>query len=257
MDWVRFGLGVRALRRRKGWTQEVLVERVGMSQSTVSRLEVGEGDTMPGRDIEKVVTELGARLRLTQLAHGEDLDRLLDASHAELVEMVTALLRRLGLEVEPEVTFSIFGERGSIDILAFHAPTGSLLVIEVKSAIPDVQATLAGIDRKVRLAGRIAKERGWQVRTVSRWLVVPDDMTTRRRVAAHQATFDSLLPQRTVALRRWAHGPQGSASGILFVSDTRRMGGRHRIGRPRRDLASGTRAAGRCGRIANEHPSGG
>jgi transcriptional regulator with XRE-family HTH domain len=230
MDWVRFGLGVRALRRRKGWTQEVLAERVHLSQSTVSRLEVGEGDAMPGREVERIVTELGARLRLTLLAHGEDLDRLLDASHAELVELVTALLRRLGWEVAPEVTFSIYGERGSVDILAFHPPTGSLLVIEVKSAIPDVQATLAGLDRKFRLAGRIAKERGWQVRTVSRWLVVPDDMTTRRRVAAHQTTFDAVLPLRTVALRRWARNPKESTAGIMFVSDTRRTGARHRIG---------------------------
>ena len=39
-----------------------------------------------------------------------------------------------------EVSFSVYGERGSIDILAFHASTGSLLVIEIKSVVPDMQS---------------------------------------------------------------------------------------------------------------------
>ena len=149
----------------------------------------------------RVAAELGARIRVQLLAHGEDLDRLLDADHAEIVERVNALLRGHGWEVVPEATFSIFGERGSIDILAFHPPTGSLLVIEVKSAIPDVQATLSGIDRKARLATKVAHHRGWRVRSVSRWLVVPDTTTTRRRVELHAATFAAALPSRTVALR--------------------------------------------------------
>ncbi len=177
----------------------------------------------------RVAGELGARLRVQLLAHGEDLDRLLDADHAEIVERVGALLRGHGWEVVPEATFNIWGERGSIDILAFHPPTGSLLIIEVKSAIPDVQATLAGIDRKARLATKVAGERGWRVRSVSRWLVVPDTTTTRRRIELHASTFASALPSRTVALRRWAAAPLGPVAGILFVPATTHSGHRHRI----------------------------
>jgi hypothetical protein len=33
------------------------------------------------------------------------------------------------------VSFSIFGERGLIDILAFHQPTGMLLIIELKTEL--------------------------------------------------------------------------------------------------------------------------
>lgn len=33
----------------------------------------------------------------------------------------------------PEVSFSIYGQRGVIDILAWHAATRSLLVIELKT----------------------------------------------------------------------------------------------------------------------------
>ena len=116
------------------------------------------------------------------------------------------------VEVIPEATFNVYGERGSIDILAFHPATGALLVIEVKSAVPDVQATLAGIDRKARLATKIAAERGWRVRSVSRWLMVPDTTTTRRRVEQHRSkpAFDAVMPGRTVAMRQWGCRPGGN-----------------------------------------------
>ncbi len=150
MDPVRFGLAIRALRRRHGWTQAELATKAGISQSAVSRIERGEGDHLTPRLLARVAEELGARIRVSITAHGEDLDRLLDAGHAELVEVVAKLLRDRGWVVVPEATFSVYGERGSIDILAFHPATGALLVVEVKSTVPDVQATLAGIDRKER-----------------------------------------------------------------------------------------------------------
>ncbi|HET7830121.1 MAG TPA: helix-turn-helix transcriptional regulator [Candidatus Limnocylindrales bacterium] len=229
MDRVRFGLLVRMLRRRRGWTQEDLAHRTGLSQSVVSRLERGGGYRLPVETLERVAIAVGARLRLQLVADGENLDRLLDADHAALVEHVSAMLARLGWEVAPEVTFSVYGERGSIDILGFHPPSGALLVIEVKSVIPDVQATLAGLDRKHRLAADIARKRGWRVRSVSRWLVVADTSTARDRVGRHGRTFDAALPLRTVALRRWATSPAGPVAGILFVRLSRSVGRTHRI----------------------------
>jgi hypothetical protein len=49
-----------------------------------------------------------------------------------LDEAVTRLLADDGWEAVPEVTYSIFGERGSID-LAWHPASRTLLVIELKS----------------------------------------------------------------------------------------------------------------------------
>ena len=73
-----------------------------------------------------------------------------------------------GWQTATEVTFNIRHERGSIDILAFHEATGSLLVIEIKTVVPDLQGTLGTLDRKVRVATQIAAERGWVVKDVSR-----------------------------------------------------------------------------------------
>ena len=229
MDPVRFGLALRALRRRRGWTQAQLGERCGLSQSTVSRIESGEGDRLTLLVLGRAATALGARIRLSVQSHGEDIDRLLDAHHARLVDWAVVLLRGLGWIVLPEVTFSIYGERGSIDVLAFHPATGSLLVIEVKSVVPDVQATLAGLDRKRRLAPQIAREHGWRVTSISAWLVLPNDRTARRRVEVHEATFRAALPGATLDMRRWAKAPHGAVAGVVFVSDIQGAGSRHRI----------------------------
>ena len=146
MDFVRIGLAVRALRRRRGWTQSELASRAGCSRSEVSRIERGQARDVDR--IERVLAVFGARLSIKVLWQGEELDRLLDRDHAMLVEAMVALLTAEGWVPVPEATFSIRGERGSIDILAWHPIARVLLVIEVKSVVPDVQATLAGVARR-------------------------------------------------------------------------------------------------------------
>ena len=42
----------------------------------------------------------------------------------------------------PEVSYSIFGERGVIDILAWHPTRRALLVIELKSELTSIEETL-------------------------------------------------------------------------------------------------------------------
>jgi transcriptional regulator with XRE-family HTH domain len=136
MDAVRLGLSIRALRRRRRWTQRQLADRVTISASEISRIERGAAHRVPIRTLERCLEALGARLYLRVLWRGEELDRLLDRDHAQIVERMIALLTRLGWTTIPEATFQVGGERGSIDILAWHAATGILLVIEVKSVVP-------------------------------------------------------------------------------------------------------------------------
>jgi hypothetical protein len=129
-----------------------------------------------------------------------------------------------------EVTFNIRGERGSIDILAFHAGTGVILVVEVKSVVPDLQATVFTLDRKSRLAVEIARARGWRAVSVGRILVVADGRTSRRRVAAHEATFAAAFPARGVAVRQWLRMPDPSRrfSGLWFLANARGASARQR-----------------------------
>ena len=61
------------------------------------------------------------------------------------------VLTSFGWQVAVEVSFARSGERGSIDVLAWHPVRRRVLVIEVKSVAADLQATLVGVDRKGRL----------------------------------------------------------------------------------------------------------
>lgn len=223
MDAIRLGLQLRALRIRRRWRQIDLAVRAGLSRSVISAIERGDIGRIQVETLLRVATALEARLDLMVRWHGEQLDRLLDAAHARLVDQAVRWLTTLGWEVRVEVTFAIAGERGSIDILAFHAATGRLLVIEVKSVVPDVQALLHTLDRKVRLAGRVARDLGWTVRgPVGRLVILPEATTSRRRIAAMAALFGAALPHRGVAVRRWARQPRGDLAGVLFLPDDAR-----------------------------------
>jgi hypothetical protein len=148
-----------------------------------------------------------------------------------MTERVLRLLQDLAWVTATEVSFNVRGDRGTIDILAFHEASGSLLVIEIKSVVPDLQSMLGTLDRKVRVAIDVARERGWQVTSVSRILVLPDDRTSRRRVERHRATFDAALPSHTVEVRRWLREPVGRLAGVLFLPDAPHTVTRHRVGR--------------------------
>jgi transcriptional regulator with XRE-family HTH domain len=224
-----WGLSLRALRRRRRLTQASLAGNVGVSRATIARLERGHADQVTLRLLVRVASQLGATLSVRVLWHGEALDRLLDAAHADLTDAVLRLLRDSGWEVATEVSFNDFGDRGPIDILAYHPATSSLLVIEIKSVVPDLQAMLGTLDRKVRVAAKIARERGWRAGSVSRLLVLPDDRTARRHVERHAAIFNTALPERTAAVRRWLKRPSGVLAGILFLSDVHQVSTRHRV----------------------------
>jgi hypothetical protein len=220
VDPTRFGDDVRLLRRRKGWTQARLALEAAVPRWVVVAMESGRGDRVPPRRLVAVVVALGGRLSIRVLFQGEALDRLRDRRHASIVESVVRWLRADGWVVATEVSFNVYGERGSIDVLAWHPGTGALLVVEVKSVVPDVGGMLMTLDRKVRLAAGIARTQlGWEAMSVSRLLVLPEHRTARRRVALHAATFETTFPARTVAVRRWVRAPSGVLAGLLFLPD--------------------------------------
>ena len=199
--------------------------------------------------MEGIARALDARLEIRLLWHGAEADRLLDAEHAGIVDAVVRRLSRAGWAVTPELTFNVYGERGSIDVLARHPDNPSALVIEVKTAIGDVQAAIAAHDRKVRLAPRLVGPRGSGGFAADRLLVVAGTRTARRHVDAHAATFRAAYPDRDPDVRRWlAHpGPRAKPlAGLIFVTPTRHTGDigrqRVRVKAPREAPRSGERA---------------
>lgn len=161
---------------------------------------------------------LDARLDLVPRWHGAELDRLLDARHAGLTEVIVRRISAIApWIVVPEVTFSIYGERGSIDILAWHPQRRALLVVEVKSVIGDVGALVRQVDRYRRLVRPIAAERGWTPAVTAVWVVVADGRTARRRLAEHRATLRRAFPADGHRIDRWIRNPTGDVGALSFL----------------------------------------
>ena len=120
--------------------------------------------------IVSITRELEIQIDVIPRWRAEGLDRLLDEGHAAIVEALVRRYAAAGWDVAVEVSFAIGGERGSVDVLAFHPPTRTVAVNEVKSAVPDVQATIHGLDRKSRLARQLAAQRGWHPVATWRYL---------------------------------------------------------------------------------------
>ncbi|MCI0346052.1 MAG: hypothetical protein L0221_11515 [Chloroflexi bacterium] len=126
---------------------------------------------------------------------GDDGFRLLNAEHARLQASVIIWLQSLGWEMVPEASFSIFGERGVIDVLAWHPRHRAVLIIEIKTALVDVSELLATTDRRLRLALQIASDRGWAPLVVGAWVAVKDSAANRERLAANAGLVRAALPR--------------------------------------------------------------
>ena len=240
MDDVRVGRILRALRRRRGWTQKELGRRAKVSQQAVSLIERGHGERLSVETMRRVFAALDARWEPTVSWRGGDLDRLLDEKHARMVGEISRRLARVGWDVAIEVTYSDFGDRGSVDVLAARRDLQAMVVVEVKSELVAIESTLRKLDEKVRIAqGSLGRERfGFRPRFIGRLLVLPSNDTSRRRVARSSDVLEVAFPDRGGRVRSWLRAPGGDLAGILFVSITNPGGVTRAAGGSKRVRAS-------------------
>jgi hypothetical protein len=188
----------------------------------VSRIERALIAGLQVGDVTRCFETLGARLELVATWHGAGLDRVLDEGHARLAGQVASLLRELGWQVEVEVSFSHYGDRGSIDLLAWHVAAQMLLVVEIKTEVGSVDGLLRPLDVKVRLAPSVARARfGWPATRVARVVVLPEERSVRRTVERHAAVMSAALPARSRDVRRWLRALGEPISGLWFLSPDR------------------------------------
>lgn len=159
VDDMRIGRVARVLRQRLGLRQEDVARSASCSQDEVSLLERGRIEGMSLRRMRRLFRVFDADVVVLIRWRGGSLDHLLDARHASLADATIGLLAGAGWVVQPEVSYSVYGERGSIDLLAWHEPTRTLLVIELKTELTSIEETLRRHDTKIRL-GPGSRENG-------------------------------------------------------------------------------------------------
>lgn len=149
MDDARIGRSLRALRQRRGLRQSEIAIAAGVSQSTVSDIECGHLAGLPIATIRRIFAAVDAGFEGTVQWRGAGLDRLLDARHSVLVSASVRRLADLGWETRVETTYSIYGERGSIDVMGALVQARAVLVEEVKSEIGSLEETIRSASGRV------------------------------------------------------------------------------------------------------------
>lgn len=221
MDRVRIGSTFRAIRIELRLRQADVAVRAGVCQQTVSNIERGRFGAVQTDVLAAVAEAIQADLALTLRWRGPKLARLLDRRHAQLQNRVAGLLAAAGWEIHVEESFNFYGERSSVDVLAWRPDRRALLLVEIKSELVDLQETIRTLDMKARVVpDAMFRSRGWRPTAVAAVLVLPDATVHRNAVARHAALLAAALPARTLAVRRWVRDPAGSLRGIWFVLNT-------------------------------------
>ena len=212
----RCGTAFRAVRIKRGWRQSDVATRARCHRSVVSAIERGQFEHVAVGTLIRVAKALEIQLSWSPRWHGGDLDRLISGRHSRMHESVAGWFASAlpSWILAPEVSYSIYGERGVIDILAWHPVHRALLIIELKTEVVDVNELIGSMDRRRRLARSIARERGWDPLTVSIWVLIAGGRTNRVRVDAHRTVLRTAFPADGHRMSSWLHDPDGSIAAL-------------------------------------------
>lgn len=219
MDDIGIGRVFRRLRHRLGWRQQDVCERAGISLGLYFEAERGHLAQMSLGKLRTIAGVLEVQLTIEARWRSGSLDRVLSQRHAGMAERVARMLLDAGWEVRPEVSFSHFGERGIVDLIAWHPIHRTMLLIELKTELVDVNDLLGTTDRRRRLANVIARSLGWTPEIIAQWVVLADGRTNRRRVAEHQTVLRASFPWDGRSIAGWLARPLVPASALWFLPD--------------------------------------
>jgi len=171
----------------------------------------------------------------------------MNRGHAAMHEAVARWLRDVGGWLAlPEVSFARDRERGVIDIVAWHAASQSVLVIELKTRLVDLNDLMATMDIRRRVVWQIARDQGWEPSTASVWVVVAPSRTNARILADHRTVLLAKFPADGRQMRRWLADPQGPIAALSFLPQARVPNLGRDLAGPRRVTRASQRAGERA-----------
>lgn len=199
-------------------TQAELARLTNLSQSTVSRVELGRAEGLPLRSWLRLAgaLELPARFELGR----DPLASPADAGHLEVQEMLLRRGERLGYEVASEVTPP--ATTLSVDVQWVNRARRLSVILEAWNVVGDIGAGARSFRRKLAAvaAAELALDSHLHVRGC--WVVRVNERN-RRLLARYPAVFASLLPGSS---RAWVRAlEQGSDPPLepgLVLCDPRR-----------------------------------
>ena len=196
---VRLGAEVRNARRRRHLTQAALGQRVGLSQSAISRAERGLGGGLTLDAWQRIAIALGITLRVS--LQKDPLAETADAGHLAMQELVLRLGRATGYRGSVELPSKPAEPWRSIDVALLDDARRRLTVVECWNTIGDVGSAARSSTRKQAEAEDLATARwGEREHTVALVWVVRATARNRALVARYPEVFASRFPASSA---RW------------------------------------------------------
>jgi len=197
---VRLGRIVRDGRERMGLSKTGLADRAAVSRQMIAELE--DGSANPTLDTVVAVLD-GLGLEVEVVVRGPVMigdPRSGDAAHAICSGYVQRRLEAAGWKTAREVRIDDGRYIGWIDLLAFHEPTGVLLVIEIKTRIDDLGSIERSMDWYTRAAMNAARRLGWRPLRIGSWLVALASDEVETRIHDDRQTIDAAFPVRAAEM---------------------------------------------------------
>jgi transcriptional regulator with XRE-family HTH domain len=197
----REGAKVRAARRRRGWSQRELGRRCRLAQTTISKMERGDGASLSLAAWQRVADALGLPL---DLRLGRDADEeTVDAGHLAIQELVMRLGRRVGYDRTFELPTKSADPSRSVDVGLVDHARRRLVLLECVNSIGDLGAAVRSSDRKASEAEGLAISlgRGKPYSLHACW-IVRDTRRNRELLKRYPEIFDSRFPGSSRAWSR-------------------------------------------------------
>jgi transcriptional regulator with XRE-family HTH domain len=167
------GVGVRAGRKRLKLTQSELADRVGVHQTWISRIELGQGQAVPLHLWIRIGLVLGQPLAVTFSRMLGETRLPADAGHLLIQESLLRLARATGRAATFELPTRPTDPARSVDVCVRDARHRVLIVEEAWNTFGDIGAAVRSTKRKsaeaVDLAETIDDGPAYRVATV--WVV--------------------------------------------------------------------------------------
>jgi transcriptional regulator with XRE-family HTH domain len=210
-------LEIRSSRQKRWLTQRGLGERVGLSQSALSKIERGLGGSFSLDTWQRLGLALDRPLQL-ELRRDPRADPA-DAGHLAIQELVLRAAAAAGWRVMPELPTRPGTSWRSGDVVIRSEVLRSLVLVECVNVLGDVGAAARSFDRKLTDLEEmgVALGHGQPYRTAGCW-VIRASRSNRELLTRYPSLFSARFPGSSLAwLRTLAAGkPPPQGPGLLW-----------------------------------------
>ncbi len=217
-------------------TQQARATTAGVTRGYIAMVESGRANPSLAL-VERIGVALGIEFQLVGRPPLRlDGGRPRDLVHARCSGYVDRRIRHAGWSTAREVEVVHGRSHGWIDLLAFDARTGTLLIVEIKTVIDDIGALERQIHWYERAALDLAHDLGWRPRRIMTWVLGLASEDVEAAIRANRDVFAAAFPTRAMDMGAILAGTKVTGHrGIALIDPTSR----------RRDWLIRTRSDGR------------